>query len=140
MHPATCAQCGDDCQVPFKPTGDKPVYCSKCFSERNGGDNRRSYDRDSGGRSNQYNRNDRSPQRSAAPNYHKQFDELNRKIDSLFDLVHSMLPQKEQPQEKSTLPKKVEPKAPRAKKVVLEEKLVKKATKKATKKKPVTAK
>ena len=31
MHQATCAECGDRCEVPFKPTGDKPVYCSNCF-------------------------------------------------------------------------------------------------------------
>ena len=32
MHPAVCAQCGVDTTVPFKPRGDKPVYCSDCFS------------------------------------------------------------------------------------------------------------
>jgi len=32
MHPAVCAQCGKDTTVPFKPRGDKPVYCSDCFS------------------------------------------------------------------------------------------------------------
>lgn len=31
MHTATCAACGKSCQVPFQPTGDKPVYCSDCF-------------------------------------------------------------------------------------------------------------
>lgn len=31
MHRAICAECGDGCEVPFKPTGDKPVYCSNCF-------------------------------------------------------------------------------------------------------------
>lgn len=28
---ATCDKCGDDCTLPFKPTSNKPVYCSKCF-------------------------------------------------------------------------------------------------------------
>jgi CxxC-x17-CxxC domain-containing protein len=32
MHPAVCAQCGRDTMVPFLPRGDKPVYCSDCFS------------------------------------------------------------------------------------------------------------
>jgi CxxC-x17-CxxC domain-containing protein len=31
MHPAKCAQCGKDTQVPFEPRGDKPVYCSDCY-------------------------------------------------------------------------------------------------------------
>ncbi len=47
MHEAVCAECGEICEVPFKPTGDKPVYCSVCFSERQGGD-RRSEGRDFG--------------------------------------------------------------------------------------------
>jgi CxxC-x17-CxxC domain-containing protein len=31
MFSATCAQCGKDTQVPFKPTNGKPVYCSDCY-------------------------------------------------------------------------------------------------------------
>lgn len=33
MYDAICAKCGKPCKVPFKPTGDRPVYCSECFSE-----------------------------------------------------------------------------------------------------------
>ena len=32
MHTVVCAECGKDAQVPFKPTGDRPVYCSDCFN------------------------------------------------------------------------------------------------------------
>lgn len=46
MHRATCAQCGNDCEVPFQPSGDRPVYCSNCFeSRRNGDGNSRGSDR-----------------------------------------------------------------------------------------------
>jgi CxxC-x17-CxxC domain-containing protein len=31
MHDATCARCGNQTQVPFRPTGARPVYCSDCF-------------------------------------------------------------------------------------------------------------
>ncbi|MBI2933353.1 MAG: zinc-binding protein, partial [Planctomycetes bacterium] len=31
---AICADCGKEAPVPFKPRGDKPVYCSDCFSKR----------------------------------------------------------------------------------------------------------
>lgn len=31
MYPAVCAQCGKQTEVPFQPTGDRPVYCSDCF-------------------------------------------------------------------------------------------------------------
>ncbi|MBN2830686.1 MAG: hypothetical protein JXL82_00190 [Candidatus Omnitrophica bacterium] len=32
---AVCSECGKDCEIPFKPTGDRPVYCRDCFSARN---------------------------------------------------------------------------------------------------------
>ncbi|MFH1455750.1 MAG: CxxC-x17-CxxC domain-containing protein [archaeon] len=31
MHKAVCADCGNECDVPFKPSGDRPVYCKDCF-------------------------------------------------------------------------------------------------------------
>ena len=34
MVPAVCGQCGKQTQVPFQPRGDRPVYCSDCFSAR----------------------------------------------------------------------------------------------------------
>ncbi len=36
MHDATCAKCGKECQVPFRPSGDKPVLCSDCFRQSEG--------------------------------------------------------------------------------------------------------
>ncbi|MCK5040304.1 MAG: DNA-directed RNA polymerase [Candidatus Aenigmarchaeota archaeon] len=33
MHKAKCADCGNECEVPFKPTEGKPVYCRECFSK-----------------------------------------------------------------------------------------------------------
>lgn len=47
MHEAVCSECGKDCEVPFRPTGDKPVFCSNCFSSRKGAEPRRSDRRDS---------------------------------------------------------------------------------------------
>ena len=26
-----CSSCGNQAQVPFRPTSGKPVYCSDCF-------------------------------------------------------------------------------------------------------------
>ena len=34
MHKATCEECKQECEVPFKPSGDRPVYCKECFSKR----------------------------------------------------------------------------------------------------------
>ena len=33
MHKATCADCGKECEVPFKPDEDRPVYCKDCFQK-----------------------------------------------------------------------------------------------------------
>ena len=34
MYSAVCAECGKETKVPFQPRGDRPVYCSECFSKR----------------------------------------------------------------------------------------------------------
>jgi CxxC-x17-CxxC domain-containing protein len=34
MFAATCSSCGQETQVPFRPTSGKPVYCSACFAQR----------------------------------------------------------------------------------------------------------
>lgn len=34
MFPAVCANCGKQTMVPFKPTGDRPVYCKDCYQPR----------------------------------------------------------------------------------------------------------
>lgn len=33
MHDVTCADCGSETQVPFKPSGDRPVYCRDCYQK-----------------------------------------------------------------------------------------------------------
>ncbi|MBM3205110.1 hypothetical protein FJZ48_04000 [Candidatus Uhrbacteria bacterium] len=43
MHSATCATCGTHCEVPFKPNGRKPVYCSNCFVKDGDSAPKRSY-------------------------------------------------------------------------------------------------
>ena len=37
MHPVVCAECGKDTTVPFLPRGDRPVYCSDCYSRQGAG-------------------------------------------------------------------------------------------------------
>ncbi|TAJ44453.1 CxxC-x17-CxxC domain-containing protein [Methanofollis fontis] len=31
MHKAVCSDCGKECEVPFKPTEGRPVYCRDCL-------------------------------------------------------------------------------------------------------------
>ncbi|MBI3333252.1 MAG: hypothetical protein HYZ93_04095 [Candidatus Omnitrophica bacterium] len=37
MFKVVCSDCKKECEVPFKPSGDRPVYCKDCFSKRKGG-------------------------------------------------------------------------------------------------------
>jgi CxxC-x17-CxxC domain-containing protein len=36
MHKATCAECSQECEVPFKPASGKPVYCRDCYRKKKG--------------------------------------------------------------------------------------------------------
>ena len=44
MFKAVCSSCGKDCEVPFMPTGSKPVYCSICFEKQPGGMSKPAFD------------------------------------------------------------------------------------------------
>jgi CxxC-x17-CxxC domain-containing protein len=50
MYKAVCSECGKSCEVPFKPTGLKPVLCSMCFSDQQEGGSRDFGSRDFGSR------------------------------------------------------------------------------------------
>ncbi len=43
MYPVVCDKCGRDCEVPFRPDGSKPIYCSDCFERQGGGQRRDSF-------------------------------------------------------------------------------------------------
>ena len=34
MHTAICAECGQECEVPFKPAEGRPVFCKECFRNK----------------------------------------------------------------------------------------------------------
>lgn len=79
MHSAVCDNCGKSCEVPFRPTSGKPVYCSNCFeSKRENSDSGSS--RNSG-----YER--RSPERSD-----NGLAEINAKLDNILKLLESQKP------------------------------------------------
>lgn len=80
MFKATCTECGKSCEVPFRPTGDKPVLCKECFSnkkeEQSGGFGNDRFNKRSFG-------NDRPS--FGAPRFEKSFDapRPDRRIDDL---------------------------------------------------------
>jgi len=76
MHEAICAKCGKQCEVPFKPTGDKPVYCRECFN-KDGDLGRSGGGRDFGSRD-----RERGPSQSAGVSS-AQLNEINKKLDKI---------------------------------------------------------
>jgi CxxC-x17-CxxC domain-containing protein len=34
MHKAVCSHCGRECEVPFEPDPNRPVYCKECWAAR----------------------------------------------------------------------------------------------------------
>ena len=60
MHKVVCDECGKNCEVPYKPTSSKPIYCSDCFKKHDG----------KGGRSNDGGSS-------------KVLDEINSKLDKI---------------------------------------------------------
>ena len=37
MTKVICSSCKSECEVPFKPTSSKPVYCNDCFAQQGKG-------------------------------------------------------------------------------------------------------
>jgi len=35
MYDVVCSECGANAQVPFQPSGDRPVLCKDCYSNSN---------------------------------------------------------------------------------------------------------
>jgi CxxC-x17-CxxC domain-containing protein len=60
MHTVTCGDCGDECQIPFEPKFNRPVYCSKCFQKNKPQESRDRYPRDERSSRDRYPRDERS--------------------------------------------------------------------------------
>jgi CxxC-x17-CxxC domain-containing protein len=95
MHPAVCDQCGKPCEVPFKPTGEKPVYCNACFGGQREAGSNRGADRFSQRNYDSYKtfakpdfRSDIS--RGSNDEVKKQLEILNGKMDQLIKAVEAM--------------------------------------------------
>ena len=91
LHDAVCDECGKDCQVPFRPSGGKPIYCSDCFETKGGRDNNRSSWRGSRDR-NFDNRDSRGPSRNDAGDrgtsqLAEKIGILNTKLDTIIRLL-----------------------------------------------------
>ena len=77
LFKATCSECGKECEVPFRPTGERPVYCRDCFAKRSGNDARGNFGRD--------NRQSERPVFQSPNN--TQLEVINAKLDRILKLL-----------------------------------------------------
>lgn len=85
MHQATCTNCNKSCEVPFKPTGDKPVLCRDCFVPKKEFVGGRGGDRPSFG-------GYKTPMRSeGGDDTKKALRDLGAKLDHLIKLVEKLV-------------------------------------------------
>lgn len=112
MHKTTCSECGNMAEVPFKPTGDKPVLCSNCFG---GGDRGRSNDRgDRRGGDRGFGNKDRAPQGGVDMSKMKEdIASLHSKMDSILKLLGTSIQQEVEVEKEAPkkVPKREKPKA-----------------------------
>ena len=90
MFDAVCDKCGQDCQVPFQPTGEKPVYCSNCFEKTSGRDG--GSERSFGGGNRSFGGNNRKFEPRDTKDYQQdntrsEIEALNKKLDRILDLL-----------------------------------------------------
>lgn len=95
MYDAICDKCGKDCQVPFQPTGEKPVYCSNCFEKNSGrdGGSERSFgggNRDFAGNNRRFEARDTKDY--SQDNTRSEIEALNKKLDKIIDLLMAQKP------------------------------------------------
>lgn len=112
MYRATCDNCRKDCEVPFRPTNGKPVFCSNCFGNNRGSERPANFDerqmfgavcadcgnnckvpfQPSGGKpvycSNCFGDKKDGKSRSQEQfQYHQQFEQLNIKLDKILTML-----------------------------------------------------
>lgn len=89
MFSAICDKCGAECELPFRPTGEKPVYCSNCFEKTIGrdGGNERSFggNRDFGGNNRRFEHRDTKDY--SQDNTRAEIEALNKKLDKIIELL-----------------------------------------------------
>ncbi|MDP6600402.1 MAG: hypothetical protein QF798_03120 [Candidatus Woesearchaeota archaeon] len=75
MHSAICDKCGNDCEVPFRPTEGKPIYCDDCFKDKN---------KEAGSRS-----------EMGKPINNEKFDKINKKLDRILRILEEPILEKD---------------------------------------------
>ena len=92
MFRTTCDECGNSCEVPFKPTMGKPVYCRECFDTTGPNPDRASGKsfgkkdyKSKGEKSGGY--SESRPAGDSGTVSTAQYDKLNEKLDKILKLL-----------------------------------------------------
>jgi CxxC-x17-CxxC domain-containing protein len=112
---ATCDSCHKSCQIPFKPTSNKPVYCDSCFRDNKSDDfagsrpERKSFRSDNRREDRGYNNDFRGArQDNKSDEILAEISKLNDKIDKLFSELEPRVINKLKVVDKSTKKKKLD--------------------------------
>lgn len=119
MHSAVCDGCGNDCEVPFRPTSGKPVYCNDCFKNNDSRPQRDNRSSDRG------QNNDQLKETLSA---------VNKKLDQILNLLTPKVATKAKAEDLEVMFEDVEAKPKATKKTTKKDEAVK-AVKKVVKKK-----
>ena len=95
MHSVVCDKCGKDCEVPFRPTQGKPIYCNDCFKDKS---------REAGSRS--------EFGRPSEKQSNENLDQINKKLDKILKILEAAkghFKEKEQPELKKPKKSKISP-------------------------------
>lgn len=84
MHQAICSECNAECEVPFRPSGDKPVFCRDCFKKKGGESPRKTFGKKTFDKPSFY-----KPSVSTNGMTQEQFKILNAKLDKIIDVLES---------------------------------------------------
>jgi CxxC-x17-CxxC domain-containing protein len=113
LYKAECSNCHATCEVPFRPNGMKPVFCSNCFKRDDARDQGpRPHGRDFG------------PRREQAPRPDTRIDDLKRQLTQIEAKLDTLTRLIERP--RAIQEAILDAKAPPKKKVVAKKKSVKK--------------
>jgi CxxC-x17-CxxC domain-containing protein len=124
MHKATCAECSKICEVPFRPNGEKPVFCNDCFGAKRGNDGS-SFERPQRFEAPRHSFSKPEPRTEQRPDHRidglvQQMNTLNAKLDALITLMTPAKAEKKveaKPAKATPAAKKVAAKKPAVKKV-----------------------
>ncbi|MBI2551129.1 hypothetical protein HYV73_02170 [Candidatus Uhrbacteria bacterium] len=90
LFDAVCAECGNHCQVPFRPNGKKPVYCKDCFQREEEDGSRGGFGGDRSFQKPSFSRSAPAPL-GVGKDVSKELRMINEKLDAILSILEDAL-------------------------------------------------